>query len=413
MRRHETESDGDLAEQRGLRLGRVFGVEILADWSLAIIFTLIVVSLAVGVFPAWHPDWGAGLAWAIALLAAVLFFGSITVHELSHAVVGRAHGIPVRRITLFIFGGMAHMERQPPSARSEFLMAAVGPVTSMVIGVVSTTLGLWLVRDVLEVTGDPAQILAAAGPGATIFLWLGPINILLAIFNMIPGFPLDGGRVFRAILWWATGDLERSTRYASRFGQGFAYALIAVGVLMAFGFQVPVLGAGLLPGLWLVIIGWFLNNAARMSYEQVLIAEALEGIPVSSLMRQSVAAVSPGIDLETFIRDYYMSFDQQAFPVTSGDDLLGLVTLDDVREVPRERWPAIQVAQVMTTRERLRTVSPDSSAFEAFKHLGVHNQLPVVEGGRLRGMLRREDLLKWLALRSGAPGAPDRLGLRR
>lgn len=190
----------------GLRLGRIVDIEIVADWSLLIIFWLISFSLAAGVFPAWHPEWTAALAWGTALAAALLFFVSVLIHELSHALVGRLHGIVVRRITLFMFGGMAQMENEPPTWRAEFAMAIVGPLTSLALGVFF----LWLT----PFAGGPLDI-DPDDPGATLAA-LGPVNILLALFNLVPGFPLDGGRVLRALLWALTGSLRRATRYASR-----------------------------------------------------------------------------------------------------------------------------------------------------------------------------------------------------
>ena len=211
--------------RKGIRLGRIAGIEVFADWSLLLIFFIIAFGLATGMFPAWHPEWPAALAWATALGAAALFLASVLVHELSHALVGRIGGIKVRRITLFMLGGMAHMEREPPTWRSELAMAAVGPVTSLVLGLAF----LWLAglfAGPLDVDlNDPSEALAQLSPLATLLLWLGPVNILLAVFNLVPGFPLDGGRVLRAILWGATGSLRRATRWASLGGQGFAWLL--------------------------------------------------------------------------------------------------------------------------------------------------------------------------------------------
>ncbi|HET6613499.1 MAG TPA: site-2 protease family protein [Kofleriaceae bacterium] len=384
----------------GVRIGRVLGVDLAVDWSLLIIFALIAISLGAGVLPAWHPEWSGWLTWLIALAASVLFFGSVFLHELSHAVVANRLGIPVHRITLFIFGGMAHMESEPPSARSELAMAIVGPITSIVIGVVATFIGAAMASGALSA----ATVETAAshvGPVATLLLWLGPINLLLGVFNLIPGFPLDGGRVLRSILWGATGDLVKATRWAANVGRGFAWLLIALGVLMLFGATVPILGGGVVSGLWLILIGWFLNNAARVSYEQVVMSEALENVVVADIMRTRTIAVDPHMTVDELVRDYIMRTDQRAFPVIDGDRLVGLVCLEDTRRASHREWRNVTVAQVMTPATKLVTMAPNDEAASALKTLADRevNQIPVVDGGRLCGLVRREDVMKWLAVR--------------
>src|SRR5690606_6115772 len=263
--------------------------------------------LATGVFPLWHPEWPAALAWGTALGAAALFLASVLVHELSHALVGRIGGIEVRRITLFMLGGMAHMEREPPTWRSELAMAAVGPLTSLVLGLAF----LWLagiVAGPLDVDLDnPREALAQLSPLATLLLWLGPINILLAVFNLVPGFPLDGGRVLRAILWGATGNLRHATRWASLGGQGFAWLLIGAGALMIFGWHFPLLGGGAFGGLWLMLIGWFLNNAALVSYRQLLVKQTLEEVRVARLMQQRVVRIDPDLPVSELVEKHIMA----------------------------------------------------------------------------------------------------------
>lgn len=383
-----------------LRLGRFSNIELVIHWSLLFIFGLIVVSLGTGVLPAWHPTWSTALTWTVAFLTAVLFFVSIALHEMAHALVGRTQGMPVDRITLFLFGGIAQTSAYPRSPKAELLTSLAGPATSVVIGLTATFVGSALVANVQRPIEDPLQALAAAGPLATLLLWLGPINILLAIFNMIPGFPLDGGRVLRATLWWITGDMKKATRYASIAGQGFAWLLIACGLLMIFGYRIPWFGAGPISGLWLVLIGWFLNNAARASYEQHLLRGALQDVSVSELMRPDVDMVPPTLPVDALVSEYIMRRDQRAFPVIENDALLGLVCIADVRALPRERWPEVQVAHIMTPTRDLAFVTPRDTAMEALQRLsdqGV-NQLPVIEGSRLRGLVRREDILKWVAL---------------
>src|SRR3989344_3039381 len=315
----------------GLRLGRIAGIEIAADWSLLIIFWLITFTLAVGVFPGWHPDWGAALSWATALAAALLFFASVLVHELSHALVGRAHGIVIRRITLFMFGGMAQMENEPSTWRAEFAMAIVGPLASLALGI--TFLGL-------------------------------------------------------------------ATRRASQAGQGFAWLLMASGFVMLLGVRVPLLGGGFLNGLWLALIGWFLNNAAVMSYRQLLMRESLAAVPVAGLMQTRLTRIDPQMRVSTLVDEHVMPSGQRSFPVEQDGRFLGMVCLSDLRKRERRAWEHTTVGEIMTPVAALVTVAPRHGSFETLALLAGHdlNQLPVVEDGRLIGLIRREDILKWLSL---------------
>ena len=388
------------AGRNGLRLGRIAGIDIVADWSLLVIFSLITFSLAAGVFPSWHPGWGAGLAWLTALGAAVLFFVSLLAHELSHAIVARLGGMRVRRITLFMFGGMAHLESEPRSWRAELVMAAVGPFTSFVLGVVFLFFAS-LAAGPLEIDPEnPREALAALSPLATLLFWLGPVNLLLAAFNLVPGFPLDGGRVLRAILWGATGNLRAATRWASRGGQLFAWLLVATGTLMLFGVVVPVLGGGPIGGLWLMFIGWFLNNAALSSYRQLLVKETLQAVPVARLMRTQLDRVDPELSVRQLVEEHLMQSGQRVLPVERDGRFLGLVSVSDLQKSERRAWDRMTAREIMTPVERLACVGPAADAGEALAELARRNvnQLPVLEDGRLVGLLRREDVIKWLAL---------------
>ena len=384
----------------GLRLGSIAGIAIHVDWSLAIVFFLVTSGLAMGLFPAWHPEWSAPLAWGTALAAAVLFFGSVLAHELSHALVGRRQGVTIRRITLFVFGGLAHLEREPQGWRAELVMAIAGPITSLVIGIAALAAAGALVGPVELDPAHPERLFARLGVLATLLVWIGQVNVILALFNLVPGFPLDGGRVLRAILWGATGDLRRATRWASAAGRGFAWMLIAAGIAMAAGVTLPVLGVGLVNGLWVMLIGWFLNNAALTSYRQVLLREALEHVPVSRLMLRTLDSVAPDLPVAELVEGHLMRSDQRAFPVVADDRLLGVVSLADVRRLARDAWPATRVGDIMTPAAKLVSVNPRDDALEVLSLLGAKgvNQLPVIEAGALQGFVRREDVLKWLAL---------------
>lgn len=384
----------------GLRFGRIAGIELYADWSVAIIFALVALGLGGGVLPRWHPEWSPALRWIVALITAVAFFLSILVHEFSHAIVGQATGLRISRITLFVFGGMAHMQGEPATPKAEFLMAVVGPITSLAIGVIATLAGAQLALVGSEPVYDPELVLRAATPLATILLWLGPINIALAIFNLVPGFPLDGGRVLRSILWWATGSLDKATRWASGIGRAVGFGLMAIGVLMAFGFWIPPFGTGFGSGLWLLLIGWFLQNAARASYLQLRVRSRLARVPVRELIRPSPDTVTPTTSIAELVREHIMRTDQTSFPVIHGEELVGFVSARDVQSVASEKWPFVIVREVMTPALDVPAVPADADAAKALETLAGANveQVPVTEHGRLTGFVRRQDILKWLSL---------------
>jgi Zn-dependent protease/CBS domain-containing protein len=388
----------------GIRVGRLFGVNIFLDWSWIFIFLLVTWNLAAGVFPSLHPDWSPALYWGLGLVASLLFFASVLAHELAHAVVAQARGLPVRRITLFIFGGVANIESEPGSPATEFLIAIAGPLASLVLGVLFTAAGLLFSGSALAGAGTVADALARLGPLATMLLWLGPLNIVLAVFNLVPGFPLDGGRVLRSVLWAATGSLRQATRWAAWVGQAVAWLFILAGVAMIFGVRIPFFGTGLISGLWLAFIGWFLNTAAVQSYQRIVVEDMLDGVPVARLMRSQAPTVAPNLPLSRLVDDYLLKTDERAFPVVDGDQLAGLVCLEDVRRVPRTEWETTPVSQIMTPASKLELVSPREDATQALQKLGRRDvrQMPVVQDGRVVGMLRRRDVLRWLQLQSGS-----------
>lgn len=387
----------------GLRLGQIAGVAVQVDWSVLLIFTLITFNMGVGVLPSWHPQWAPALRWLVAILAALLFFSSILAHELSHALVGRANGIVVRRITLFIFGGMAHMENQPPSPRAELLMAVVGPITSIGIGVLAT-LGAVLLAPAMTpelVAQDPKAVMESLGVGATLLAWLGPINFILGVFNLVPGFPLDGGRVLRALVWWLTGDLMKATRWAAGAGQVFAWLLMGFGIMSLFSGVIA-------QGLWFLVIGWFLGNAARMSYQQVLIHRTLEGVALARVMRTHLEVVPAELSVDELVRGYLMASDQRAFPVLGLDGrLLGLVRFEDVRRVPSDAWQGTTVGEVMTPVDELETLPVGAMADAALDRLASRGveEIAVTEGDRLLGIVQLGDIMKYLRLYAPASAA--------
>lgn len=394
----------------GVSLGKIFGIQVMLDYSLLVIGFLVTFNLGVGLLPAWHPEWPKLLSWSVAFAAAVSFIASVLAHELSHAIVGRKVGVPISAITLFLFGGMAHMEAEPKRPRAEFLTAIVGPLTSLAIGITATLLAIAVgPGEIPSPASMDVGVLQQFGPVATLLLWLGPINILLGLFNLVPGFPLDGGRVLRSVLWWATGSFERATRLASLAGQAVAWALIGSGVAMMLGYRIPFFGVGFVPGLWSVILGWFLNTAAKRSYEQVVVSSALDRVAIRRLMLSQFEAVAPETHLDDLVYQRLLHSDQRSFPVLSRDgQFLGLVSLTEARRVAEGDWASTNVANVMTPRDELSVLEPDeqaSAAMRLFSDARVE-QIPILEGGvRLVGLLRRQDLVKWFGVKAAAESA--------
>lgn len=386
---------------RGISIGRIHGIEIILDWSLLIIFFLVAFSLGAGLFPSWHPDWSRAALWAVAFAAALLFLLSLLVHELSHALVGRALGVEIRRITLFVFGGMAQLEDEPPNWWVEFWMTIVGPASSLLIGFACLSIGSTFTDNAGFDLEDPVASLAALGPLATILFWLGPINVGLAVFNLVPGFPLDGGRVLHAVLWGITGDIYRATRWASVSGRAFGLLLIAAGIAMFLGLRVPLFGSGMAGGLWLALIGWFLHSAAILSYRQLLARRSLADLPVSRLMLPDVITIGPQMPVSTFIDDYLIARGQGSFPVVDNGRLVGLAGFEHARKLPPGARAGHTVAEIMTPAADLAVVEPGAAVADAVNLISRRaiDPLPVVADGQVRGILRREDILKWLILR--------------
>ncbi len=390
----------------GFKVARLFGINVYVDWSWLLVFLLVTWDLAAAVFPSLHPNWGLDLNIVMGILASLVFVFSILLHELAHSVVARARGLPVRRITLFFFGGVSNIQREPPSPGTEFLMAVVGPITSIVLGIIFLVIGIGQIPRLSLVPTNAAPMLRTLSPLATMLVWLGPVNIIIGLFNLIPAFPLDGGRILRSILWAISHNLRRATRWATAVGQAFGWLMIIAGVAMVFGATLPVLGTGFINGLWFAFIGWFVISAAAQSYQQVVVEDLLQGVPVTSLMREPTPAVSPDTPIHTLVYDHIMRGEERAFPVMEGANLVGMVYAEDLRKIDRNRWDKTTVRDVMVPESNLDELSPREDAMEAFQKMASKDmrQMPVVQNGKLVGILRRRDILRWLQIQSEMPG---------
>ena len=386
---------------RGFRIGKIFGINIHIDWSWLLIFGLVSWSLA-STFGQIHTEWTALAQWGMALSAALLFFLSVLAHELAHSLVAQARGVPVRNITLFMFGGVSNIQREPTSPLGELLITIVGPLTSFVLGAVFLVLGTGSITLANMNVMNANAILSQLGPVSTILIWLGSINILVGLFNLIPGFPLDGGRIVRSILWGITDDLHKATRWASWMGQAVAWILIFAGMSMLFGVQIPLLGAGFINGIWLIFIGWFLQSAAVQSYRKVVVQDILEDVPVKQIMYTDVPVVHANLSVQTLIDNYIMQSDNRAFIVLDDERMLGLVTIEDIRKVAPESRSEMLIRNVMTPSQKMVVVAPEEEASEAFERLQAKDirQLPVVNGNKIVGLLRRKDIIRWLQFQS-------------
>ena len=373
-----------------IRLGRIFGIEIGLHYSWVIIAFLITLSLA-GHFRMNNPRWGEGVIWAAAVVTGVLFFVAILVHELSHALVAKARNLPVRSITLFALGGVAMIEKEAADAKTEFWMGIVGPITSFLIGLLCLTLA-WSFG---WVPVTPAEVPVIQTPLVAILVWLGIINIALAIFNMVPGFPLDGGRVLRAIVWWITGNASRATAIAARVGQGVAFFFIMFGIFRFFT------GAGF-GGLWLAFIGWFLLDAARASYAQLVTVETLRGLRARDVMTSDCPKVDGLSNLQTFVDEHLLRSGRRSFIVEEQGRIVGIITAHEVKEIERAKWPYTTVDNVMRPLDKLHRISPDMPVNDVLERMAREdvNQLPVVTDGRLDGVIARGHILQLLKTRA-------------
>jgi Zn-dependent protease/CBS domain-containing protein len=372
--------------KNSFRLFTVRGIHVGIHVSWLIIFVLLTWSLAVGYFPSAIPGIEATLAWVLGVVASILLFTSVLIHELAHSFVAKSRGLEVSSITLFIFGGVSNLASEPQSARTEFWVAVVGPITSFVIAAVSFGIALVMPTDELQ----------------ALFGYLAIVNALLGGFNLIPGFPLDGGRVLRSIAWGITGSLRRATEIAVGAGQIVGGLFILWGVIQIFG-------GNLINGLWIAAIGWFLQNAASSSLGQVVLMERLKDVTVANVLRPDTATITRQATVADLIEDYLLPGNRRAVPVEDGGRLVGMVTLGDIKDVPVEARDITQIGTVMGGREGLITVRPSEALADAVGKLTGRDleQVPVMDGDRFVGILTRADVMRQLQLREMLDVEPE------
>ena len=378
-------------------LGRVLGIPLELDYSWFLVFALLTWVLAVGHYPAEFKGWPPSLYWIMGAATAVMLFVSVLLHELGHSVVARRYKIPVRRITLLIFGGVSQIEAEAATAGADFRIAVAGPLVSLALAAFFAVL---------------KPVVVGVSPLLALVQYLAYINVALALFNLIPGFPLDGGRGLRAIVWGLTGDFHRATRIAASVGRGFAFVFILVGVWQIFG-------GNFVGGLWIAFIGWFLESAAVAQTQQVVLQDLLGGHTVAEAMSHDLVTVPRDATLQQLVDQHILTSGRRSFLVQRDHAVLGLLTLHHVVQIPRAQWGATIAEQAMIPAARMRSARPDAELKTALAEMdrdGV-GQLPVMVDHRVVGMLRREDIISFLRaaqqLRAGAsmtPGPPRRPG---
>lgn len=374
--------------RHGIPLGKILGIEIGLDYSWFVIFALITWMLAGSYYPGEFKHWSPWVYWVTGVVTAVMLFASVLLHELGHSVVALRYKIPVRSITLFLFGGVAQIGAEPPSAVAEFFIAIAGPLVSLALAIL-----FYAVQPVV----------AGIEPLLGLAKYLAYINLALVLFNLIPGYPLDGGRVFRAIVWAITGDMGRSTLIAANVGRFFAFLLIFFGVWQMFS-------GNLGGGLWIAFIGWFLDNAASIQLQQVTLRGVLTGHRVSEAMSTHYAIIPEDLTLQQLVDEHIIGDGQRSFLVNRGDQAVGMITLHRIKEVPRHLWVTTSADKAMLPFEQLKCIDPDTelwSALEKMDRNGV-NQMPVIRNQRVIGMLSREDAISFLRTLQDFGNSPTR-----
>ncbi len=362
--------------RQNIPLGKILGIEIGLDYSWFVIFLLLTWMLAVSYYPSEFKDWSHALCWFMGATTAIMLFASVLLHELGHSVVALQYKVPVRSINLFLFGGVAQIGAEPPSAIADFLIALAGPLVSLVLA------GFFCIVQFLVAGSEPLLGLAR---------YLAYINVALVLFNLIPGYPLDGGRVLRAVVWAISGNMRRATLIAANVGRFFAFMLIFAGIWQMFTGNFG-------GGIWIAFIGWFLDSAASAQVQQVMFRSLLSGHKVSQAMSTHCPVVSADLTIQELIDEHILNSGQRCYLVRRGEDTVGLVTLHRIKGVPRNEWVRTSAAQVMLPLEELKRIDPDAELSVALQEMdrdGV-NQLPVTKDQHVIGMLSREDVITFL-----------------
>jgi len=367
---------------QNVTLFTIFGFRVRANMSWVLLFALVLWSLSAGFFPIEYPNMQGGIYWAMGFLGTIGLFFSLLFHELAHSLVARARGMRMGGITLFLFGGMAEMTDEPPTPRIEGEVAAAGPISSFILGG-----AFYLLGGLLAALGVPEHWAGVVG-------YLALINVVLAVFNLVPGFPLDGGRLLRALLWYLRDDLLSATKTAARVGQGFGILLIVLGVW-------SFLTAAAVGGIWWILIGLFVHAAAKASYQQTLMRHTFEGARIDRFVVPDPVSVPPDLPLDRFVEDYAYRYHFSFFPVTEGDRLVGCVRTRDVKTIRPEEWPTTAVAEIMQSCQGSNTIAPDADAEKVLEKMQQNEsgQLIVAENGRLAGLVTLRDLLSHLSIR--------------
>jgi len=363
--------------KRSIKLITLFGIPVEINYTWFIIFGLVIFTLARGYFPNTDPELSTLSHWLMAVVAAILLFASLLAHELSHSLVAQRNNLPIHGITLFVFGGVAHLEKEPPTPAVEFKMAIAGPLMSFFLSLL-----FFFLTKVLNSFGFPRYLLS-------IFEYLFILNLVVGLFNLVPGFPLDGGRILRAALWGWSKDIKKATGIASAFGKGFAFFLIAVGLLNLF------LGS-VISGVWFIFIGLFLQEAAEVSYRQVVMKKILTGVRVENLMTRSVITVPANLTIDKLLEDYFFRFRFASFPVVEDDTLLGLLTLHAIKEVEREKWSQLKARDIMIPLSPRLTITKEEEVTEALAKMASSGtgRLLVIEDSKLIGILSQRDIMR-------------------